>query len=291
MRRPLEAVAGLAVPPRAAWLRALALERERIANHLGDLGYLGNDGGFAFGLAQFSRLKEDVLRANLAAFGHRMAMDYIVPGGVARDLDATHATSIADNARCSSARSQRCAASSTSMPACRIGSATAASSRPSSRRSSASTGLAGRASGQAFDLRCDFPSAPYDELGVRMATHDEGDVAARVAVRFDELVRIAAAGPRDRRGTAGRRPDRRRPAAAPCGAAASDGPRPRRRLARTGAALRSKAARTAAIRRCHPHDPSWTNWPVLEHAVIGNIVPDFPLINKSFNLSYSGHDL
>ena len=46
-----------------------------------------------------------------------------------------------------------------------------------------------------------------------------------------------------------------------------------------------------AVRRCHPHDPSWQNWPVLEHAIIGNIVPDFPLINKSFNLSYSGHDL
>jgi Ni,Fe-hydrogenase III large subunit len=45
------------------------------------------------------------------------------------------------------------------------------------------------------------------------------------------------------------------------------------------------------VARCHPHDPSWSNWPVLEHAVIGNIVPDFPLINKSFNLSYSGHDL
>ena len=45
------------------------------------------------------------------------------------------------------------------------------------------------------------------------------------------------------------------------------------------------------IRRCHPHDPSWANWPVLEHAIIDNIVPDFPLINKSFNLSYSGQDL
>ena len=45
------------------------------------------------------------------------------------------------------------------------------------------------------------------------------------------------------------------------------------------------------IRRCHPHDPSWQNWPLLERAVLGNIVPDFPLINKSFNLSYSGHDL
>jgi Ni,Fe-hydrogenase III large subunit len=83
----LEAIAGIAaVPPRAAWLRALCLERERVANHLGDLGYLGNDGGFAFGLAQFSRLKEDVLRLNGKAFGHRMLMDVVVPGGVARDL-------------------------------------------------------------------------------------------------------------------------------------------------------------------------------------------------------------
>jgi len=51
------------------------------------------------------------------------------------------------------------------------------------------------------------------------------------------------------------------------------------------------ADENGGIRRCHPHDPSWQNWPVLEHAIIGNIVPDFPLINKSFNLSYSGHDL
>ncbi len=95
----LEALAGLAVPPRALWLRALALERERIANHLGDLGYLGNDGGFAFGLAQFSRLREDVVRTNLAAFGHRFMMDLVVPGGVARDLDRDHAAAMVDEAK------------------------------------------------------------------------------------------------------------------------------------------------------------------------------------------------
>jgi Ni,Fe-hydrogenase III large subunit len=55
--------------------------------------------------------------------------------------------------------------------------------------------------------------------------------------------------------------------------------------------LALEAGPANSIRRCHPHDPSWQNWPVLEHAVIGNIVPDFPLINKSFNLTYSGHDL
>jgi hypothetical protein len=92
----LEALSGAEPPARASWLRALALERERIANHLGDLGYLGNDGGFAFGLAQFSRLKEHVLRTNLIAFGHRLAMDFIVPGGVAHDVAPAGAAAMAD---------------------------------------------------------------------------------------------------------------------------------------------------------------------------------------------------
>ena len=86
-------------PARALWLRALLLERERIANHLGDLGSLGNDAGFAFGLAQFSRLQEDWLRANQAMFGHRYLMDAIVPGGVARDLDRD-AHAIASRVEC-----------------------------------------------------------------------------------------------------------------------------------------------------------------------------------------------
>ena len=77
-----EAIAGVTPPPRAVWLRALLLERERIANHLGDLGYLGNDVALAFGLAQFMRLKEDWVRLNATLFGHRLLMDRIVPGGV-----------------------------------------------------------------------------------------------------------------------------------------------------------------------------------------------------------------
>src|SRR6185437_1969181 len=81
----LEAVARIACPPRASNLRALALEHERLANHLGDLGALGNDAGFAFGLTQFSRLKEDLLRANAFVFGARYLFDYVTPGGVARD--------------------------------------------------------------------------------------------------------------------------------------------------------------------------------------------------------------
>jgi Ni,Fe-hydrogenase III large subunit/Ni,Fe-hydrogenase III component G len=285
-----EAVAGLAVPPRAAWLRALALERERIANHLGDLGYLGNDGGFAFGLAQFSRLKEDVLRANLEAFGHRMAMDYIVPGGVARDIDATHARSLARQSEVLKREVETLRGIFDEHAGLQDRFRNCGFVTPALAVQLGITGLAGRASGQAFDLRCDFPTGPYPEIGVRIATQEAGDVAARVAVRFDELFESL-----------------RLVGAIVAGLPAPDLtgdvrlPFPALPPHRTGLGLVEgwrgpvfvalESGPEGTIRRCHPHDPSWTNWPVLEHAVIGNIVPDFPLINKSFNLSYSGHDL
>jgi len=146
--------------------------------------------------------------------------------------------------------------------------------------------LAGRASGQARDLRCDFPVAPYDSLAVRVAGSGDGDVAARVAVRFDEvkeslrlIQNIVKAIPGGE-------------IVAPLPGVAEN------KLAlgyvegwRGPVLLALTSGPDGTIRRCHPHDPSWSNWPVIEHAVIGNIVPDFPLINKSFNLTYSGHDL
>ncbi len=88
----LERMTGTVLPPRAAWLRALALELERIANHLGDLGALGNDAGFAFGLAQFSRLKEHLLRATEQALGQRYLLDFVVPGGTRNDFAPAGAT-------------------------------------------------------------------------------------------------------------------------------------------------------------------------------------------------------
>jgi Ni,Fe-hydrogenase III large subunit len=147
-------------------------------------------------------------------------------------------------------------------------------------------GLAGRASGQAHDARCDFPIAPYDALAPRKCGHAGGDVAARVAVRFDELVESL----RLTRAIVDAMPEGDVRVDVP---PAADG-----RLGlgyvegwRGPVLVALEAGANETIRRCHPHDPSWQNWPVLEHAVIGNIVPDFPLINKSFNLSYSGHDL
>ena len=282
----LEAIGDIAVPPRAAWLRALALERERIANHLGDLGYLGNDGGLAFGFAQFSRLREDVLRTNRSAFGHRLLMDFIVPGGVASDLEAEHAGPM--RAECD--RLEREVRTLRDVYDDHAGLQDrfrgCGHVAPALAAQLGLVGMAGRASGQAHDLRRDFPAAPYDVLDVRKITGTGGDVAARVAVRFDEtmeslrLVRAII----DKLPTGG------------IEAPWIDIPAFRSGLGyvegwRGPVLIALDSGPAGTIRRCHPQDPSWSNWPVLEHAVIGNIVPDFPLINKSFNLTYSGHDL
>lgn len=282
----LETLVGVTIPPRAAWLRALCLELERVANHLGDLGALGNDAGFAFGLAQFSRLKERQLRACAAALGQRYLMDAIVPGGVAVDLTGSGAELLHGCAEEIAREARTLRTIYDEHPGVRDRFTGAGTVTPALAARLGVTGLAGRASGQAFDLRVDLPCAPYTELAVNRMIQRAGDVAARVALRFDELgeslrliERLLAGMPPGPRGEAVRNP-----APGSLGIGAIEGWR--------GPVLVAlEAGPEGAISRCHPHDPSWQNWPALEHAIIDNIVPDFPLINKSFNLSYSGHDL
>ena len=285
----LEAAAGVQVSARAAGLRALLLEYERIANHLGDLGAIGNDAGLAIALAQFSRLREDWLRLAADLFSHRLLMDCILPGGVAHDLDAASGARLV-------AASQRLEVEVLAMRRLYeehaglqdrlIGTGQVT---PALAARLGLTGLAARASGIAIDLRCQFPVAPYDRLEVRMACQRNGDVAARVMLRFDEiaeslrllrcLVKSLPEGPVQQAIEL--------PSRAASGIGWVEGWRGEILVALELV----PSASGVRIRRCHCHDPSWQNWPVLEHAVIGNIVPDFPLINKSFNLSYSGQDL
>src|SRR5574340_7199 len=282
----VESVAGTTPPPRALALRALLLELERIHNHLGDLGYLGNDVALAFGFAQFWILKEEVLRLNTELFGHRYLMDKVVPGGVACDLDSKGHERILEVLRhlekeihiLKDIYDEHAGAQDRFLTTGRV--------TPDLAAQLGLTGMAGRASGQAWDLRAQFPCAPYDGLDVCMATHRNGDVAARVTVRFEEVVesirlirllldRLPSGELRAEVGTA---PENA------LGIGWVEGWRGEILVAlHTG--------KGNAIHRLHPHDPSWQNWPLLEHAIIGNIVPDFPLINKSFNLSYSGVDL
>ena len=281
----LECAAGCEVPERAQWLRAVLLERERVANHLGDLGALGNDAAFGVGLAQFSRLREDWLRLSMALFGHRLMMDRIVPGGVAVDVDAAACRRLVAQCDALEPELRRLRSIYDEHAGLQDRFITTGRVLPPLAAQLGLTGMAGRASGQAWDLRCNPSFPPYDKLDVLMATHRNGDVAARVAVRFDEaleslrLIRELCArlpsGPVHAAPALGE--------GSVIGAGWVEGWR--------GEVFVALELDGNTIRRCHCHDPSWQNWPVLEHAVIGNIVPDFPLINKSFNLSYSGHDL
>ena len=281
----LECAAGCTVPERAQWLRAVLLERERVANHLGDLGALGNDAAFGVGLAQFSRLREDWLRLSMDLFGHRLTMDRIVPGGVAVDLDDAGLRQLVAQCDAQEPELRRMHSIYDEHAGLQDRFITTGRVTPKLAAQLGLTGLAGRASGQAWDLRCNPSFPPYDRLDVRMATHRNGDVAARVMVRFDEaleslrLIRELCA----RLPAGAVRADLQPGVGNAAGAGWVEGWR--------GEVFVALELDGGAIRRCHCHDPSWQNWPVLEHAVIGNIVPDFPLINKSFNLSYSGHDL
>lgn len=281
-----EALTGTRVPPRALGLRALLLERERIANHLGDLGALGNDAGFAFALAQFSRLKEDLLRDNDLVWGVRYPMDAIVVGGVTADVGDSDVDMLLASMRRLEAEvtvlqnilNEHAGVQDRFMGAGRLD--------PQLAKRIGVVGLAARACGQVQDWRASLRIPPFDALEVLPALRREGDVAARVGVRFAEirtsleicrvLLDTMPAGPVF--GVVGK-PRAEQPA---LGAVEGwRGP--------VLVALRTDA--TGRVARCHPHDPSWHNWPALEHAVLDNIVPDFPLINKSFNLSYSGCDL
>lgn len=282
----VEALTGTIVPPHALALRVLLLERERIANHLGDLGAIGNDAGLAFGLAQFSRLKEDLLRINDQVWASRYPMDAIVPGGVQSELPSDAPQRLTESMTVLQREvlalrgiyDNHAGLQERLMGAGRI--------TPELAKHLGLVGLSARASGQAQDWRSVFQIPPYDKVSATPAVRMQGDVAARVAVRFDEVLASLDI-------------CRELLASMPIGAVQE----PLGEVCTDALAIGGvegwrgpvlvglRMAASGRILRCHPHDPSWHNWPALEYAIIDNIVPDFPLINKSFNLSYSGHDL
>ncbi|HET9086577.1 MAG TPA: NADH-quinone oxidoreductase subunit C [Acidobacteriaceae bacterium] len=281
----LESITDTICPARTLMLRALALEHERLANHLGDLGALGNDAGFAFGLTQFSKLKEDLLRTNIIAFGARYLLDYVIPGGVAVDLTADARSLLLDlydalEPSVNQMRSiydEHAGLQDRFREAGRLGQATA--------EKLGAMGLVGRASGIACDLRVDHPWTPYDTLAPKLSVQAGGDVAARVQVRFDESIESLRLCRTLLSGLTIEAIHTSVPVAAPdlLGIALIE-------AWRGPVMIALETGPNGGIRRCHAHDPSCQNWPLIEYAILGNIVPDFPLINKSFNLSYSGQD-
>jgi Ni,Fe-hydrogenase III large subunit len=282
----VEAALGTAPPGRAIWLRALMAELERVANHLGDIGAICNDGGFALLNAHFGALRERVLRAADAAFGHRLMRDRVVPGGVAADLTPAGADAIA--AVVAEIRRQwpmlvEVYDETASLQDRTVSSGTV---RPALARQYGTGGYAGRAAGRAFDARSDYPYAPYDRLLFAVPIRTEGDVDARVRVRIAEVEQSLSLIDQLLAGL-------------PDGPLRTPLPAPREEI--EGLALVEafrgdvlawvRLAADGSVARCHLRDASWFQWPLVEASVEGNIVADFPLINKSFNCSYSGVDL
>lgn len=274
-------------PLRALWLRALLLERERIMNHIGDLGALGNDAGLGFGLAQFSRLKENMLRLNAEIFGHRYLMDIITPSGVHTDLSKSAINTLQKEVTTLGKEISTLRIIYAEHDGLQDRFLTTGTVSPALAKQLGLLGMAARASGQPLDLRLKLAYSPYNDpnLSVQSTTEMEGDVAARVKIRFQEI------------GQSLQLIDRILDTL-PQGEVKKSLPSLSSSRIGLGCVEGFRGPVFFAvcndggehIRFAHAHDPSWQNWPALEYAVIDNIVPDFPLINKSFNLSYSGCD-
>jgi len=285
--RAVEAALQIEAPPRAAWLRALMAELERLANHFGDIGAICNDAAFALMHTHCGVLRERVLRAADLCFGHRLMRDVVMPGGVGRDLASEGIAAL--RALIVEIRRRFPALVELYDNTASLQDRTVATGvlKPDLARQYACGGYVGRASAQAFDARRACAYSPYDQLRFDVPVLDAGDVNARVWIRIREVEQSLSLVQQilDRL-----------PAGNIAGElAAATG------TTREGAALVEgfrgdilvwlRLGGDGRIERCHLRDPSWFQWPLLEAAVEGNIVADFPLCNKSFNCSYSGHDL
>jgi len=284
--RAAEAALNVDAPPRAVWLRALMAELERLANHFGDIGAVCNDAAFSLMHAHCAILRERVLRAADACFGHRLMRDKIVPGGVIVDLGGDgvaalqallaeirkrfpHLIELYDNTASLQDRTVATGILKSDLV-----------------RQYACGGYVGRASGRSFDARRSPGYPPYDSLHFEVPVLAAGDVNARVWIRIREVEQSLTLIEQ----ILNQLPSgqiRAQPAATGAtgeGIALVEG-------FRGDILVWLRVDGDGRVRRCHLRDPSWFQWPLLEAAIEGNIVADFPLCNKSFNCSYSGHDL
>jgi len=283
--RAVEIALGVEAPSRAVWLRGVMAEMERIANHLGDFGAICNDASFSLMLAHCGMLRELVLRCAANCFGHRLMMDCIVPGGVAADLTSEGTSLIRNLVTEIRSRFTPLVAlydATASLQDRTVG--TGIVSADLVQRFGAG-GHVGRASGRNFDARRTIGYAPYGQLQFEVPVRHEGDVNARAWIRIKEIEQSLS--------MIQQMLDRL-PVGETRSAIAPTGPCEGMALAeafRGDVLVWLRIGDSGHIERCHLRDASWFQWPLLEAAIEGNIVADFPLCNKSFNCSYSGHDL
>ncbi len=281
-----ESAVGMVLPRRALLIRAILAERERIANHLGDIGACCNDVGFTFALVQCSRLREIWQRQNSAVLGHRLLMDIVIPGGVNRDLDGGQIEALNQGVMQLRSELRELLPLLYEYPSLQDRLRTTGILSLKKARKLGVLGFLARASGECWDLRRDAPYAPYEGMVITVPHCLEGDASGRLRIRGDEiLVSLDLLEEMLKK--------------LPIGDVAAEFPAIQRDCSGIGLIEGWRGEILAYVRlddggrvaRYFPRDPSWLTWPALEEMMDGVIVPDFPLCNKSVNGSYSGHDL
>jgi len=282
----VEALASVTIPARAAYLRVVLLELERLYNHIADVGAICTDTGFALANAHALRLREDLLRLNHRLVGHRLLHGALLPGGIAQDLTEEQTVDTRNSlARVIADFDQIVEiAGHNGLVLDRLHGTGCLNTQTAHEMQV--VGVAARASGIDEDARRDHPFAAYAALQPCVVVYREGDVWARLMVRVEEA----------------------REAVRLIDAALETLPRgdltvPLDSLPEGEGAFGLVegwrgpiwhwvvGGKNNLFRRVKIKDPSFANWPALNYAILDNIVPDFPLVNKSFNLSYAGNDL
>ncbi len=281
----IERAAGVEAPARGRALRTVCLELERIYNHIADIGAIATDVAFAVGNAHAMRLKERVLRLNEQLTGNRLLRGMACLGGVRFDFDAEQVRSIQRFASELLPEFEAMVSLIHNSSATLDRLETAGTLKPQTALDLGVVGIAGRASGFDHDLRRDFPHAGYEKLNFKVPVFQKGDVFHRMQVRIDE-VRQSLAILEQVLTVLPEGPIRVKLPPVPAGVTALgyvEGWR--------GEIFHwVRTAPNNRLARCKVKDPSLQNWPALSEAILGNIIPDFPVVNKSFNLSYSGTD-
>ena len=282
----VEALAGCEAPPRAQVIRAIALELERLANHTGDLGAMAGDIGYAPTASFCGRLRGDFLNLTAALCGNRYGRGLVKPGGVAFDFDDTPAADIKQRLLTTFADTKQAADLLWNTPSVLARfEETGVIDRNQAERLGL-VGPAARASGLEIDVRVDFPFGAYRNFPMPLSTWFTGDVFARAYVRWLEIQRSVHF-------------------IETCLNNLPEGPvdAPIQKPAQNALAVslvegwRGEICHTVitdAKGRCAHYkivDPSFHNWMALAQAVRGEGIMDFPICNKSFSLSYCGHDL